>query len=123
MVRNCAPENPSLPISSRRHGFRVRSLHSRPGMTETSFTNSNEAIARPSPLAAFAKPRNSVHCNESPDGQGGVMNRAGKISVSLMLLTAAISIGNREVRAQIQPQQAQQNPVGSVLSQILAANE
>ena len=51
------------------------------------------------------------------------MNRAGKISVSLMLLTAAISIGNREVRAQIQPQQAQQNPVGSVLSQIQAGNE
>jgi hypothetical protein len=51
------------------------------------------------------------------------MNRAGKISVSLMLLTAAISIGNRAAQAQIQPLQAQQNPAGSVLNQIQAGNE
>jgi hypothetical protein len=57
-------------------------------------------------------------------GQDGVMNPAGRISAFLMLLTAAISVGNREVRAQVQPQpQAQQNPAGSVLSQIQAGNE
>jgi hypothetical protein len=52
------------------------------------------------------------------------MNPAGKISAFLMLLTAAVSIGNREARAQIPPQaQAQQNPPAPVLSQIQAANE
>ena len=51
------------------------------------------------------------------------MNRAGKISAFLMLLTAAISIGNRAAQAQIQPLQAQQNPAGSVLNQIQAGNE
>ncbi len=51
------------------------------------------------------------------------MNPAGKISISLMLLTAAVSVGTRDVRAQIQPQQAQQNPAASVLSQIQAGNE
>jgi hypothetical protein len=55
-------------------------------------------------------------------GQGGVMNRAGKIQVLLMLLTAAISMGNRQAQAQIQAQ-AQQNPPAAVLSQIQAANE
>jgi len=45
-----------------------------------------------------------------------------------MLLTAAFSVGNREVQAQVQAQvqpqlQAQQNPPGSVLSQIQAGNE
>jgi hypothetical protein len=53
-------------------------------------------------------------------GQGGVMNPAGKISVSLMLLIAAFSAGTREARAQTP---AQQNPPASVLSQIQAANE
>jgi hypothetical protein len=53
-------------------------------------------------------------------GQGAVMNPAGKISVFLMLLTAAFSAGNREVQAQAQ---AQQNPLAPVLSQIQAANE
>ena len=52
------------------------------------------------------------------------MNSAGKISAFLMLLTSAVSIGNRDVRAQVQPQpQAQQNPAASVLSQIQAGNE
>ena len=51
------------------------------------------------------------------------MNPAGKLSVLLMLLTAAISVGNRAAQAQIQPQQAQQNPAASVLSQIQAGNE
>src|SRR6202041_3072815 len=52
------------------------------------------------------------------------MNRAGKISVSLLLLAAAVSVGNHEVRAQVQPLQAQQNPpASSVLSQIQAGNE
>ena len=51
------------------------------------------------------------------------MNPAGKLSVFLMLLTAAISVGNRAAQAQIQPQQAQQNPAASVLSQIQAGNE
>ena len=52
------------------------------------------------------------------------MNSAGKISAFLMLLTSTVSIGNREVRAQVQPQpQAQQNPAASVLSQIQAGNE
>jgi len=45
-----------------------------------------------------------------------------------MLLTTVVSVGNREVRAQVQapvqPQvQAQQNPPGSVLSQIQSGNE
>ena len=44
------------------------------------------------------------------------MNPAGKISVSLVLLTAAFSVGNREVRAQ-------QNPPAPLLNQIQAANE
>jgi hypothetical protein len=39
-----------------------------------------------------------------------------------MLLTAAISVGNREAQAQVQAQ-AQQNPPASVVSQIQAANE
>jgi hypothetical protein len=52
------------------------------------------------------------------------MNPAGKISAFLMLLVTAVSVGNREVRAQVQPQlQGQQNPTSSVLSQIQAANE
>jgi hypothetical protein len=55
-------------------------------------------------------------------GLGGVMNRAGKISVSLTLLAAIFSVGNREAQAQIQPQ-APQNPASSVLSQIQAGNE
>jgi hypothetical protein len=60
-------------------------------------------------------------------GLGAFMNRAGKISVSLTLLAAVFSAGNRaaqaQVQAQIQPQQAQQNPAGSVLNQIQAGNE
>jgi hypothetical protein len=58
-------------------------------------------------------------------GQSGVMNPAGKISAFLILLTAVVSVGNREGRAQVQPQlQAQQNtPASSVLSRIQAANE
>jgi hypothetical protein len=53
-------------------------------------------------------------------GQGGVMNPAGKISVSLVLLAVAFALGNREVQAQVQ---AQQNPPASTLNQIQAANE
>ncbi len=53
-------------------------------------------------------------------GQGGVMNPAGKINVSLMLLTVAFALGNREVQAQVQ---APQNPPASILTQIQAANE
>ena len=50
-------------------------------------------------------------------GQGGVMNPAGKLGFSLMLLTAAaVSSGDREVRAQ-------QNPSAPLLNQIQAANE
>jgi hypothetical protein len=60
--------------------------------------------------------RDSVRSNESLNGQGGVMNPAGKISVSLLLLTAAVLSGSREV-------QAQQNPPAPLLSQIQAANE
>jgi hypothetical protein len=52
------------------------------------------------------------------------MNPAGKISALLMLLITAVSVGNRAVQAQVQPQlQAQQNPAASVLSQIQAGNE
>ena len=47
------------------------------------------------------------------------MNRAGRAAVSLMLLISAVSVGTREVRAQVQ---AQQNPPASVLNQIQAAN-
>jgi hypothetical protein len=46
------------------------------------------------------------------------MNPAGRISVFLVLLTAAVSAGTREVQAQ-----AQQNPPAPVLNQIQAANE
>jgi hypothetical protein len=53
-------------------------------------------------------------------GQGGVMNQAGRAGVSLMLLISAVSVGTRQVRAQVQ---AQQNPPASVLNQIQAANE
>jgi hypothetical protein len=53
-------------------------------------------------------------------GQGGVMNPVGKLGVSLMLLTAAISAESREARAQVQ---VQKNPPASVLRQIQAANE
>jgi hypothetical protein len=53
-------------------------------------------------------------------GQGGVMNPAGKMSISLMLLISAVSVGTAGVRAQVQ---AQQNPPASVLNQIQAANE
>jgi hypothetical protein len=48
------------------------------------------------------------------------MNPAGKMSISLMLLISAVSVGTAEVRAQVQ---AQQNPPASVLNQIQAANE
>jgi len=58
------------------------------------------------------------------------MNPASKISVSLMLLISAASVGTREAQAQIQGQiqgqiqaQAPQNPAAQVLSQIQAANE
>ena len=51
------------------------------------------------------------------------MNPAGKLSVFLMLLITVVCVGNHEVQAQIQPQQAQQNPAASVLSQIQAGNE
>jgi hypothetical protein len=52
------------------------------------------------------------------------MNPAGKISVSLVLLTAAFALGDREVQAQVQAQvHAQQNPLASILNQIQAANE
>jgi hypothetical protein len=53
-------------------------------------------------------------------GQGGVMNSAGKISVSLMLLAASVSVGNRQAQAQAQ---ARQNPPAPLLNQIQAANE
>ena len=56
-------------------------------------------------------------------GLGGVMNRAGKISVSLTLLAAVFSVGNRAAQAQIQPQAQQNPPTSSVLSQIQARNE
>jgi hypothetical protein len=60
-------------------------------------------------------------------GQGRAVNLGKKMSVSLALLIAASSVGNRaaqaQVQAQIQPQQAQQNPAASVLSQIQAGNE
>jgi hypothetical protein len=58
--------------------------------------------------------------------QGGVMNRAGRAGVLLMLLISAVFVSNHEAHAQIQAQiqpQAQQNPPASVLSQIQAANE
>jgi len=55
-------------------------------------------------------------------GQDGVMTPAGKISLSLMLLTAAFSIGARDAQAQIQAQ-TPQNPPAQILSQIQAANE
>jgi hypothetical protein len=55
-------------------------------------------------------------------GQGGIMNRTGRATVSLMLLVAAFSLGTRQAQAQIQPQ-TPQNPAASVLSQIQAANE
>jgi hypothetical protein len=67
-------------------------------------------------LAALVKLRDSVRSNESLDGQGGAMNRAGRAGISLMLLAVACSVGNREV-------QAQQNPPAPVLRQIQAANE
>ena len=51
------------------------------------------------------------------------MTPAGKICASLVLLTAAVSVGNREVQAQVQPQAQQNPPAASVLSQIQAANE
>ncbi len=54
------------------------------------------------------------------------MNRAGKISVLLMLLTAAFAIGADDAHAQIQgpiQPQAAQNPTAQILSQIQAANE
>jgi hypothetical protein len=50
------------------------------------------------------------------------MNPAGKISAFLMLLVATAAI-TRATQAQIQPQQAPQNPAGSVLNQIQAGNE
>jgi hypothetical protein len=54
------------------------------------------------------------------------MNRAGKISVLLMLLTAAFAIGAHDAHAQIQgpiQPQAAQNPTAQILNQIQAANE
>ncbi|MGA7481055.1 MAG: hypothetical protein WBW26_04170 [Bradyrhizobium sp.] len=48
------------------------------------------------------------------------MKPAGTISVSLMLLAVAFSMGNREVEAQAQ---ARQNPPAPLLNQIQAANE
>jgi hypothetical protein len=48
------------------------------------------------------------------------MNPAGKICVFLMLLTAAVSVGSREVQAQVR---AQQNPPAPLLNKIQAANE
>jgi hypothetical protein len=52
------------------------------------------------------------------------MNSAGTAGLSLMLLTLAFSLGNREVQAQVQAQiQAQQNPSAPILNQIQAANE
>jgi hypothetical protein len=53
-------------------------------------------------------------------GQGGIMNAAGRAGVTLMLLTVAFALRNREVQAQVQ---AQQNPPAQLLSQIRAANE
>jgi len=50
------------------------------------------------------------------------MKRSARISLSLMLLAAAFSIGTRDAHAQIQPQ-TPQNPAASVLNQIQAANE
>ena len=48
------------------------------------------------------------------------MNPAGKMSISLMLLISAVSLGTRAVRAQVQ---APQNPPAQILNQIQAANE
>jgi len=48
------------------------------------------------------------------------MNPAGRIRVSLMLLTIAFAVGTREAQAQTQ---AQQNPPAPILAQIQAANE
>jgi hypothetical protein len=67
-------------------------------------------------LAAFGKLRDSVRSNESFDGAGRVMYPAGKISVSLVLLTAVFAVTNRAL-------QAQQNPPAPLLNQIQTANE